>query len=501
MPSLILISPSGERAPVALSPLPFLIGRAPENHLVIPDQRVSRTHAQIVNAGEDLLIEDLDSRHGLLVNGSKVSRHILTIGDTVEFGVDRSFRVEFRPEQTAAPEDGLSRLRHVLEIARALEKSYSTPQILAAVVDAALRVTGAERGFLFLKRAGRLEMAAARDEAGQPLEETCLTVPRKLISKALEEHREAFALNFDDRGMVDHGETVVLLELRSSIFVPLPRASGVLYLDSRATRAHLASGNRELLETLALEASAVLEHARAIESERLRRKMDEELSVARAIQANLLPKNLLCCDWLRLAGSSRPSRQVGGDYYDARRLNRDAFALTITDVSGKGVSAALLASLIQGSLLMADGSITGLFDRLNQFLLERTGGEKHATIFYAICDPDGRLIYSNAGHCPPVLVRPSGELVELEATSVPIGLIRDADFVTASEKLHPGDKLVAFSDGFSDIVEREPMMRMLRDGAALSASNLHLALTAALGDGGFADDVTVLVAEMVTGTD
>jgi serine phosphatase RsbU (regulator of sigma subunit) len=150
---------------------------------------------------------------------------------------------------------------------------------------------------------------------------------------------------------------------------------------------------------------------------------------------------------------------------------------------------------------MANDSISGLFERLNQFLLERTSGEKHATVFYSVCHRNGRLIYANAGHCPPVLIRASGELVELDATSVPIGLIPGTAFPIAEQQLNAGDKMVAFSDGFSDIVDRAPMMRMLGDGADLSAANLHLALTAALGDGGFADDVTVLVAERLAGDD
>lgn len=466
MSSLVVYSPEGERTFVEIDRYPFTIGRQPDSALVLYDQRISRSHAHVIQSDEGLRIEDLESRHGLFINGTRVENHLLRAGDLIEFGIGNSYQLQFVAEPGAALPDPFSRLREVLEIARSFERTSSPHVVLESVVDAALRIIGAERGFLFQRRGGALEMLASRDDRGSPLTEESLRVPKRLIEEALDTRREAFAMNFEGDDGIDPGQTVVMLELRSSVFVPLPRTHGLLYFDSRAERANLAMGNRELLETLALEASAAIENARSLEEERHRRKLEEELSIARVIQQNLLPKELPKDGWIRAAGSSRPSRAVGGDYYDVLTLDPDRRGIVMADVSGKGVSAALLASLLQGAILTNGDSIDGLFSRLNRFLLDRTGGEKYATMFYAILDRTGMLTYANAGQCPPLLVRADGSVEELNATGVPIGLIEGAEHAMEQKMLFPGDKLVAFSDGFAESLPVSMVGKLSHLGAA-----------------------------------
>lgn len=494
MPAFIVESPAGAKVVRSLDRFPFQIGRQADSDLVIVDQRVSRTHARVVEANGELVIEDAGSRHGLVVNGGKTPRHVLRAGDIVEFGVEGSYRLRFSLDAVPSADVPLSKLRDVLEIARSLEQTYHPQQVLESVVDAALRLVQAERGFLFLRRTGKLEMAAARDSGGVALPESCLTVPRKLIAEALETRREAFAMNFED-GEFDPGQTVMMLDLRSSIFVPLPRAEGLLYLDSRAGKADLAAGNREILETLALEASTVLESARAFDEERQRRRLQEELTIARDIQASLLPKELPQEGWLRAAGSSMPSRAVGGDYFDLHRVAGDRFALTLADVSGKGTSAALLAALLQGAMLMAEDSPGATLSRLNNFLLERTGGEKYATLFFAILHRDGRVDYSNAGHCPPVIVSRDGTITELPATSIPIGLVEGVEQPVASTRLKHGDRIVIFSDGFTDIVAHEKWEKQLHHCCSAGPHEVLRMLEALMPAGPHEDDVTILAVE------
>ena len=117
--------------------------------------------------------------------------------------------------------------------------------------------------------------------------------------------------------------------------------------------------------------------------------------------AGIAPRRPARDGWFRAAGSSIPSTQVGGDYFDVSQISPDVWAAVVADVSGKGVSSALLASLLQGSFLMASaesGHIEAIMARLNAFLLERTRGEKYATVFYCTVDASGLLSYANAGH-------------------------------------------------------------------------------------------------------
>src|SRR5882762_1898903 len=483
LPSLAIINPSGNRSRTLLEPIPFMIGRQGDNNLVLRDNRASRSHARIVAEGSDYFIEDLKSRHGVYVNGQRVNRHKLSNSDRIDFGFHDSYRLVFSLEEdeihrfmeqvsgpAATGAGNLSKLRSLVEVARALQSSLSTDDVLAAVVDAALSVTGAERGFLLLRKDEELEVTVARDRRGAPLGPSELGVPRSLINRALKTRREMLSMTFDPLGAEGFRPemSVADLELRSVVCVPLVHVRtgslqdtvitsvndtvGVLYMDSRGSAADLSSGNREILQTLALEASTILENARLLVEEREKKRMEDELDVARTIQQDLLPSGLPSSGWFRAAGSSIASKQVGGDYFDVRQIGADTFACAIADVSGKGVSAALLAALLQGAFLFASEGpveIGDLMSRMNRFLIERAKGEKYATLFYCTVGRGGELCWSNAGHPTPILVRGS-ELVPLESTGLPLGMLEAANYDMKKSHLLPGNKIVMYRGGLSE---------------------------------------------------
>jgi len=541
--SLIVTDPGGHRARVSLQPLPFLIGRQPQSHLILRDSRVSRSHARILFEHGSYVLEDAGSRHGTFVNGQRVERQPLANSDRIDFGALDSYQLLFMMdgaelrhlmEQMAAPEatpgapglgGGLSRLRAVLDLARTLQSSFSLEDVLIQVVDTALTVTGSERGFLLLKAGDGLETRVARHRRGHKLPLDELRVPRAVIHRALQHRRELLSMNFDaSTGGHAAEHTVADLDLRSVVCVPLVRIRagqgdttsllttgaetvGVLYLDSRLAAADMAGGNRELLQTLAMEASTVLENARLLEEERAKQRMDEELKVAREIQQSLLPRTLPSTGWLRAAGSSVASAQVGGDYYDVIAVNDLCWGAVVADVSGKGVSSALLAALLQGALIPASDHADVLarrMGRLNTFLIDRTGGEKYATVFYCLLDRSGRLDYVNAAHCPPILVRPSGDTAELEATGVPVGLLEGSTYELAGRQLSAGDKLVIYTDGVTEAQDargaffgRKRLFDLVRAQAGASSTELHDAIQGAVRDftegAPQSDDITLVV--------
>ena len=346
-PALVVINPSGNRSRAALDTFPFTIGRGADNKLVLRDNRASRAHARIVFDGTNYTIEDLNSRHGVYVNGERVQERKLANSDRIDFGFQDSYKLIFTfeedeihriIEQISTPRAAmpagasLAKLRALVEVARALQSSLSTHDVLTSVVDAALSVTSAERGFLLLRKGEELDVAVARDGMGVSLGSTDLRVPMSVINRALKTRRELLYMNFDPLEMqgVRPEMSVADLELRSVICVPLIHIRtgnsqetmlssindtvGLLYMDSRDSAADLSAGNREILQTLALEASTILENARLLEEEREKQRMEEELNVAREIQRSLLPSHLPVEGWFRAAGSSIASLQVGGDY-------------------------------------------------------------------------------------------------------------------------------------------------------------------------------------------
>ena len=531
-PALNVTNPSGNRNRVTIDVDPFLIGRQGDNHLVLRDNRISRSHARIVAESGEYFIEDLESRHGIFVNGQRVKRAKLAEGDRIDFGFHDSYRLAFTFEEhelnrflgqisaaAAAGASNLSKLRSLVEVARALQSSLSTADVLAAVVDAALSVTGAERGFLLLGKDEQLEVSIARDRRGALLDQSDLKVPRSLINRALRTRRDLLSMTFDPSGVdgVRPDMSVAGLELRSVLCAPLIRVRtgsleetvstslnetiGVLYMDSRQSPADLSIGNREILQTLALEASTIIENARLLDEERAKQHLEDELNVARTIQTSLLPRELPVDGWFRAAGSSIASRQVGGDFFDVRKVTPDLFACVITDVSGKGVSAALLAALLQGAFAFASEGATNIEDamaRVNRFLYERARGEKYATVVYCTVSRNGELRWSNAGHPKPLLLRANGELQALDSTGLPIGMMDISTYEVQSIQLEPGDKIVLFSDGLSEAANsqgeffgKQALDGILRASSAASCTELHARLLESaeqFSDGGDQDD-------------
>jgi serine phosphatase RsbU (regulator of sigma subunit) len=280
-------------------------------------------------------------------------------------------------------------------------------------------------------------------------------------------------------------------------------------MDSRLATADLAGGNRELLQTLAIEASTILENARLLDEERIKQKIEEELDVARTIQQGLLPRSLPSDGWFRACGSSVASHQVGGDYFDVIPSGPDAWTAVVADVSGKGVSSALLASLLQGAFLAVshgDKALDKRLERINVFLNERTSGEKYATVFYCLLERSGRLYYVNAGHCPPLIVRHAGSIESLAATAMPVGLVESAQFEVSETALADGDKIVIYTDGVTEAQNlqgeffgRHKLRQVITEHHADSCQALHEAVQSAVAafteSAPQADDITLVVFE------
>jgi sigma-B regulation protein RsbU (phosphoserine phosphatase) len=184
------------------------------------------------------------------------------------------------------------------------------------------------------------------------------------------------------------------------------------------------------------------------------RELENQLSLARQVQRDLLPENCPECSDFDFAAECIPAWQVGGDYYDMFRTPEGQLAMTLGDVSGKGLPAALVMSLVNGAIRTSTRSwseqnLGSLAEELNRLLLLRTSPERFLTLFWAVCDPErNHLYYVNAGHLPPFLLRgKTREMERLESGGPVLGILPGANYTQGETGFEAGDLLVLFSDG------------------------------------------------------
>ena len=218
------------------------------------------------------------------------------------------------------------------------------------------------------------------------------------------------------------------------------RRIGVLYLDSRERGALLAASTRGALETLAAEASLAIENARLYRSALEKAKLEQDIRIAAEIQQALLPKPRHGGAFFETAARTIPCRSIGGDFYDVMDLTGDVLGFALGDVAGKGPPAALLSALLQGIIAAQTASSDGpssTLARVNKAMIRRAVAARYATMFYAELHADGRLVYGNAGHNPPIVIGPGG-VRRLEAGGPPVGLFEDIPYDSGEVQLAAG---------------------------------------------------------------
>jgi len=493
---LEVIAPDAATRLVRITQSPYLIGRGggTGNQLQLSGGRISRSAAAIF-FDDRYYLEDRGQRGGLFLNGKKTIKHALQDGDIITFGLDSSHQVIFRTSGSNAtidrllsrienithgdPSPGvLSKINLLLEATMLLHSQLPLDAVLSTMVDHAIAVTVAERGMLLeADPAGSLRMRLARGSKAAPIPLESFSPSQTALRLAVQRQSSIITedLNRDDVNL-KAAQSVRSQRLRAVVVIPLYAMShvssteslihtehaqflGILYLDSRRPAA-FSKLDRQILDAIAIEAASILDNARLVERERGRQRLEQELSIAHEIQQALLPCGFRDFPHLAITGINSPCLAVGGDYFDVFALSDDRTAFLIADVSGKGLGAALLTTMLQGALsgMKMGADPAGVFNHINRFLCEHSEVGRYATMFFGILDRQGRFEFINAGHPSPLLVR-AGEVAEaFTEGGFPVGLIPDAGYVASCVMLEPGDTLVLYSDGVTEATDPDEQM-------------------------------------------
>lgn len=542
---LKILSQFGVTRMMPLSKPVFSIGRKAENDLQLLSDSVSRQHAEIVYQDDSYYIVDVGSKRGTYVNDQRVQRcelqhldririggdedqQIIFLDDSVEHAsaifdsspsLNLSEQINTRSREASANEE-LQKLSRFIEVNQAFKFSMTPDDVLCLIVDAAIEITGAERGFLMLRNAkGDLEFKVARDRGRNWLVGNEFSMSRSVVEDTFKQNRSVI---INDAGGMPR-QSMRHLELRSIACIPLRRFQmsenmdattvlkrdviGVLYVDSQVAAGPLNETSVRLLESLAFEATKSLENVRLLHEEQEKKSLEQELNTARQVQISLSPTGFRNPRGFRVSAQSIPSRYVGGDFYDLIQLHDDNAVFVLADVSGKGIAAALLAAMAQGALQVqfhGGQPLSGVISSLNRLLVQRSASNKFITMFCATLDPDGNFTFINAGHNPPILVRTDGSIETLTTRSVVLGAFDFAEYHQRQTRLYEGDIVVMYTDGVTEAVNHENemygeerLMRLISENAGISADGIKsiiledlIGFTSGLPQG---DDITLVV--------
>ncbi len=523
-PVLIVVQGDDQRT-MTLDHSPFTVGRKIDKDLVIADPRVSRDHALIQAENGQFTVVDQGSKHGTFVNGERVEKRLLERNDRLEFGVRDVSYVIFNPQRSSSntareflsqisdihisdSTTDLEKLTLFMEAARKLNTVGVLDEILMTLLDVTLKLTKAERAYVFMKNEeGVLRLAAGRNSKEEPLLDDS-TISHSILDDALKSNSEFILTDTSSSLDVSGRQSIVAFDLRTVICVPLrkpqvqttrdadparpassaPEAMGALYVDSRFASRDISAVSTNILHAIATEAASLIENARLVQAEDAARRYQQELSIAATIQQRLMAVTIPEVPFAKLRGKNLSCKEIGGDFFDAVNTPQ-GLAIVVADVSGKGVSAALLASTLQGmiySQLTAGMGLPEIVTAVNHFFTHKHIGEKYATLVLARIRRDGELEYVNCGHVQPLLVC-NGEVIRPSHGNVPVGLLPNATYESDRCNFHPGDRLILVTDG---VTEAENAQGDFFDNERLEAASKL----------GSMDDVFAAVSSFCAGT-
>ncbi len=497
MAILQIVNPAGGSEQLELPSDRNVMGRHPECEVVLESASVSRQHAMIIKQDGQFFIEDLHSRNGTFVNGQLIAgRKLLQDGDRLKicdltftfYNNQPSDRLQLTEtsalalmdDEDASPASSIMskldvsasnsgvrltvnpevKLRALIEIAQNLGKALSLDEVLNKLLDSVFKIfLQADRGLIILKGpdGSLIPKAVKHRRAG---DEDQIRVSRTIVNQVMKTQEAILSADAASDARFDTSQSIADLRIRSMMCAPLVDSEGtslgVIQIDTKDSRHRFQREDLDVLASIASQAAIAVDNAQMHETTLRQQAMERDLELAHKVQRGLLPAAPPSLTGYRFFDFYEPANQVGGDYYDYVELSNNRIAVVIGDVSGKGVSAALLMAKLSGEVrycLASEPTPAEAVSRINASFSRSGWQDRFVTFVLAVLDVgSSELTVVNAGHMPPLLRQSSGVVEEIgdEQAGLPLGVDADYQYEQFTRSFAPGEFLALFTDGISE---------------------------------------------------
>ena len=500
----LVILQGGQAIPHELSENEIVIGRLPESGLQLDSNMVSRRHAQLSLQGDEFAVEDLGSGNGTYVNGKLIKESVrLKHGDRLKLGpillryescnsddsVSASsvagaadFLANVASETESATIMGVGdnpfgfglldvrpeeKLKAIIEISRSLAGTVDLDALLPKILNTLFRIfPHADRGCILLKdeNSGQMLPHAIKHRKNDG-EDDSVKLSRTILNAVLNERKGILSADAASDSRFDASESISNLTIRSMMCVPLldlqGEPMGIINIDTQNPVKQFVQEDLDLLLAVAGQAALSYESAKLMVSYAEKQKQDSEMSIARNVQHALLPESMPEIDGYEIFASYEAAQAVGGDYYDIIPLGDDKLCLGFGDVAGKGVAAALvmsrLSSVVRSTMTFVK-DVQRATAEINNHMCAKACEGRFVTFVLMILDlKTHELHVSNAGHMSPLSRLPDHSIHEFsdESVGLPIGVMEDYPYESASRFLQPGEIVTIYTDGVSEAMNYE----------------------------------------------
>jgi serine phosphatase RsbU (regulator of sigma subunit) len=502
MAILQLFKGSGPSEDIPLELERAVLGRHPECDIVLDAPSVSRQHAQILREGTTYYIEDLHSRNGTFVNGQAIqNRQQLQDGDRLKicdlslafFSKEPSDRLpggfalsgsslalmvdDAGPVGTSTVMSKIDvsggsagvrlavnpemKLRAMIEISHNLAKAVSLDEVLVKLLDSLFKIfIQADRGFVILKTGPEGVLVPRAVKHRRPDMDDQVRISRTIVKQVMETQEAILSADAANDARFDTSQSIADLRIRSMMCAPLVdndgNSLGVIQVDTSDQRQRFQKDDLDVLASIASQAAVAVDNATLHERAMKQQVLQRDLELAHKVQRGLLPAAPPEVGGYYFFDFYEPANQVGGDYYDYVELPNNRLAIVLGDVSGKGVSAALLMAKLSGEVryfLASEPNPAVAMCRINGSFSRSGWQDRFVTFVLAVLDADKHEVtIVNAGHMAPFLRHGKGQVDTIgeEETGLPLGVDADYQYEACTYAIAPGDFLALFTDGFSE---------------------------------------------------